>query len=66
MVSTAGTGVQMMNEQHELSFDELDAVKGAGIIEYVVETVHALGQGTGNSGTSENPHPPKPPPGTWL
>jgi hypothetical protein len=51
----------MMNEQHELSFDELDAVTGAGIIEYIVETVHALGQGTGNSGTSENPHPPKPP-----
>jgi hypothetical protein len=66
MVSTAGTGVQMMNEQHELSFDELDAVTGAGIIEYIVETVHALGQGTANSGTSENPHPPKPPPGTWL
>ena len=31
----------MMNEQHQLSFDELDAVTGGGIVEYIVETVHA-------------------------
>jgi hypothetical protein len=57
----------MMNEQHQLSIDELDAVTGGGIVEYIVETVHALGQGTENSGVPPaNPHPPVPPPGTLL
>jgi hypothetical protein len=52
----------MMNEQHELSFDELNAVTGGGIIEYIVETVHALGQGTGNSGNSTSTPTPTPTP----
>ena len=56
-----------MNEQHQLSFDELDAVTGGGIIEYIKETINALGQGTENSGVPPaNPNPPVPPPGTWL
>jgi len=58
-----------MNKQSELSLNELDAVTGAGFLEYIKETINALGQGTGNSG---NPPPtptptPTPLPGTvWV
>jgi len=60
MVSTAGTGVQMMNEQHELSFDELDAIAGGGFLHYLIETAHALVQGTGNSGNPTSTPTPTP------
>jgi hypothetical protein len=58
---------RLNNDIRELTIDELDAVTGTGVLEYIVETVHALGQGTENSGVPPaNPHPPVPPKGTWL
>lgn len=38
------------NDIRELTIDELDAVTGTGVMEYIVECYHCLGQGTGNSG----------------